>query len=167
MGDVNQTVDLYLQDNKFEEGQIIDNIQVENRSMHIDEISINGTHANSIKLDNSNEIKIEITGKVDVDTMIEMEAQLYDEGHILMATYCPCLLHSRGNRYNGKFTINEAIKLPQNVAKGKYYLEFQLTHPNIEYHMTTSRSVEINVRGIDSVVGERLNYKNAGFLIFD
>lgn len=165
MGNINDTVDLYIKDNEFVEGDIMGNILVRNKLLHIAEIGINGSHTNSIKLSKDNDIHVEISGKVDVDMVLELEAQLYDEGHVLLATYCPCHLLNRGNRYDGEFKINETIVLPRNVTKGKYYLEMQLSHPNVDFHMVTNRPIEINVPGLDSFVGERLNYKNSGFII--
>ncbi len=163
---INEVVDEYIKDNKFETGEIIDGMRFSNRSLHINSILINGSSANSLNLERGENLHITITGKADVDTIIEVEAQIYDEGHILLGSYCPCHVLSRGNRYEGDFIINETIHIPQNITKGKYYLEMQLSHPNISFHMTTNTPIELNTAGIDTVVGERLSYKHAGFLVF-
>lgn len=163
--DINEVVNAYIKDNEFIAGNIIDGLRVTNKCLHIDSVLINGKPSNSVKLERGEDIQISIAGKTDVDSVIELEAQLYDEGHILLGSFCPCLLLGRGNRYKGDFVINETIALPENITEGKYHLEFQLTQPNIEYHATTIRPIEINTSGLDTMVGERLNYKHAGFVV--
>ena len=163
--DINEVVNVYIKDNEFTAGNIIDGLRVTNKCLHIDSVLINGKPSNSVKLERGEDIQISIAGKTDVDSVIELEAQLYDEGHILLGSFCPCLLLGRGNRYKGDFVINETIALPENITEGKYHLEFQLTQPNIEYHATTIRPIEINTSGLDTMVGERLNYKHAGFVV--
>lgn len=168
-GEINDVVDYYIEDNDFKPGKLDSDVKIRTSEISIDSFLINGSADNYVSINaNHNTITIEIKGKAYSNQIIELEAQFYDEAHVLLASYIPCHQLSRANRYNpGDFTIKEAFTLPKNISKGIYYLDIQLTHPNTAYLMSMKQPVQIVSDGVISVSGNRLDYKRAGFVILD
>ena len=128
-----------------------------------------GREDNSVTVNpEMNTIKIEIKGRSQFNQVVELEAQLYDEGHILLASYCPCHQIGRATRVDaGSFTINESFQLPKNLTRGVYYLDIQLSHPNVSYHLMLKQPVRVVSEGMLSASGSRLDYKSSGLLILE
>lgn len=167
IGDIHDTVDLYLRDNEFVAKSLIDCMKIKTSDIRIDSVTINSQTENAISLSSdNNEIRIEIKGSCGTDRIIELEAQLFDEKKTLLGSYLPCHKLSRANKYSkGDFVIEEYFQLPKNLAKGTYLMDMQLSHPNVEYLATLTNPVKINAAGISSIAGDRLNYNNSGMLI--
>jgi len=168
-GEINDVVNYYIKDNDFEPRNLLSDVKLHTNEIKIDSILVNGGADNSVKVDAEHHtISFEIQGRSFSNQIIEFEAQLYDEAHVLLASYCPCHQFGRANHYDcGEFIIKESFQLPSNLSKGVFYLDFQLSHPNIAYHMTLKQPIRIVSDGIISASGSRLDYKRAGFLILE
>ena len=168
-GDISDVVNYYLKDNAFKQGCIDSNVIVRAADIRIDSFLVNGSTDNIVNVDDTNNtIKIEILGASFLDQIIELEAQLYDESHLLLASYLPCHQFGRANRYKpGQFIITETFSLPHNITKGVFYLDVQLSHPNVTYLMTMKQPIRIVSEGVISQSGNRLDYKNAGMIVLD
>jgi lipopolysaccharide transport system ATP-binding protein len=168
-GEINDVVNLYIKDNDFVSRKIESDIKLRTSELTIDSFLVNGSADNSVKVNaESNTITIEIRGNTLSNQIIEVEAQIYDEAHVLLASYCPCHQFGRANRYNtGQFIIKDSFSLPHNISRGTYYLDVQLTHPNVAYLMTMKQPIRIVSDGVISAAGSRLDYKQAGLLILD
>lgn len=168
-GEINDVVEYYIKDNDFKPGRLDYDVKIRTSELKIDSFLVNGSADNSVKVDaENNTITIEIQGKTDSNQIIELEAQIYDETHVLLASYCPCHQFGRANRYNpGHFTIKESFSLPHNISRGTFYLDVQLTHPNVAYLMTMKQPIRIVSVGVISAAGNRLDYKQAGLLLLD
>lgn len=166
-GEIDDVVNYYIKDNNYQPNKIMADIKMHTRELVIEAFRLNGHEENSLTVNpERNTINIEIVGRSQSNQVVELEAQLYDEGHILLASYCPCHLIGRATRVDaGAFTINETIQLPPNMARGVFYLDAQLSHPNVAYHLTLKQPVRVVSEGVLSAAGNRLNYKNAGMLI--
>ena len=55
----------------------------------------------------------------------------------------------------------------KNLAGGTYYLDIQLTHPNVSYHLMLKQPVRIVSEGVLSASGNRLDYKSSGMLLLE
>ena len=168
-GEINDVVNFYIKDNDFEPRKILSDVKPHTNEIGIDAVLVNGCADNSVKVNEENHtISVEIHGRSFSNQIIEFEAQLYDDAHVLLASYCPCHQFVRANHYApGDFVIKESFQLPSNLSKGVFYLDFQLSHPNVAYHMTMKQPVRIVSEGIITPSGSRLDYKRAGFLILD
>lgn len=168
-GKINDVVEYYVRTDDFEAGTVESDINLRTNQIEISSFKINGNTQNTVNVDSDNNtVEFEIKGKVLSEQIMELEAKLYDESHILLGSYVPCHRYSRANRYSaGTFSIKESFELPRNLAKGIYYLDVSLTHPNVSYLMTLKQPVRIFSEGIISSSGARLDYKNAGFLILE
>ena len=168
-GEINDVVNYYIKDNDYQPNKIITDVKMHTRELDIEAFRVNGGEENSVTLDSErNTINIEIIGHSQSNQVVELEAQLYDEGHILLASYCPCHQIGRATRVDaGAFTLKESFQLPKNLARGVFYLDMQLCHPNVSYHLTLKQPIRIVSKGVLSASGSRLDYKNAGMLILE
>ena len=168
-GEINDVVNFYIKDNDFESRKLTDDVKVCTSEMTIESFMVNGSADNSVNVNaEDNTITIEIQGTSFSNQIIELEAQLYDESHVLLASYCPCHQFGRANHYEpGSFAMKEVFSLPRNISRGVYYLDVQLSHPNVAYLMTMKQPIRIASNGVVSASGNRLDYKNAGMLILE
>ena len=168
-GEINDVVNFYIKDNDFESRKLTDDVKVCTSEMTIESFMVNGSADNSVNVNaEDNTITIEIQGTSFSNQIIELEAQLYDESHVLLASYCPCHQFGRANHYEpGAFAMKEVFSLPRNISRGVYYLDVQLSHPNVAYLMTMKQPIRIASNGVVSASGNRLDYKNAGMLILE
>lgn len=168
-GDINDVVSFYIKDNTYVLGKIESDLVMHTSEILIDSFCVNGSNDNTVNISAEKRIVlIEVKGRVFSDQVVELEAQIYDESRVLMASYCPCHQFGRGNRINtGEFKIIESFELPHNMSKGVFYLDIQLSHPNVAYHMTMRQPIQLVSEGIVSASGARLDYKSAGFLLLD
>ena len=168
-GEINDVVNYYIKDNDYHPSTIMADVKMHTRELAIESFRVNGSEDNSVTVDSErNMINIEIDGRSYSNQVVELEAQLYDEGHILLASYCPCHQIGRANRVDaGAFTLKESFQLPKNLARGVFYLDVQLSHPNVAYHMALKQPIRIVSEGILSASGSRLDYKRAGMLILN
>lgn len=169
MGDINDVVNYYIKDNDYQPNKILRDIKMHTRELTIEAFRLNGSEENLVTVDSErNMIYIEIVGRSQSNQVVELEAQLFDEGHVLLASYCPCHQVGRATRVDaGQFTLKESFQLPKNLARGVYYLDMQLSHPNVAYHLTMKQPVRVVSEGVLSASGSRLDYKRAGMLILE
>ncbi len=168
-GEINHVVGAYLKDNDYHPSRIIEHVKMYNNEISVSSIRINGSEDNSVIIDSDNHsICIEVIGRSKSNQVVELEAQLYDDGHILLGSYCPCHQFGRATKIDiGDFILKESFQLPKNLTNGIFYLDFQLSHPNIAYHLTLNQPIRVVSEGIRSASGNRLNYKKAGMLVFE
>ena len=168
-GVINNVVNKYIEDDSFELRKLVSDVKQHTKEIDIYSIMVNGGTDNSVEVNAENlTMAIEIRGRSFSNQIIEFEAQLYDDNHVLLATYCPCHQVGRANHYApGAFVLKESLHLPRNMSKGVFYLDFQLSHPNVFYHMTMKQPIRIVSNGIVTPSGSRLEYKRAGFLILE
>ena len=90
-GEINDVVNYYIKDNDYHPSTIMADVKMHTRELAIESFRVNGSEDNSVTVDSErNMINIEIDGRSYSNQVVELEAQLYDEGHILLASYCPC-----------------------------------------------------------------------------
>ncbi|MBO7416350.1 MAG: ABC transporter ATP-binding protein [Bacteroidaceae bacterium] len=168
-GEINDVVDCYIKDNDFKPCKILSVLKTDTSEIKIESVLVNGSADNTVHVnEGNNEITVEIQGEAYSDQIIELEAQLYDEAHVLLASYIPCHQSGRANRYRaGAFTVKDSFSLPHNLTKGLFYMDIQLSHPNVAYLITMTQPIRIISDGVISAAGGRLDYKQAGFVILD
>ena len=91
---------------------------------------------------------------------------MYDRDHTLLAKYAPILMKMDVPRFRrGRFTISETISLPENMTNGEYYLQIELTYPNVQYLVVIPNAVKLVLSGFISPTGNPLMYKQTGLLL--
>ena len=166
-GNIDNAVDYYLKDNEFKVGIILDSIKYHTNILEIKEFTINQRNENTHHLTSKNlDLEVNIEGKLNIASRLELEAQLYDTNNILLASYCQG--HVKGQyKMNtpGTFYIKENILLPENITKGEFYLDIQLTDPNVAYILSLKNPVKITTEGYLGEGGVNFHYKDRGFVV--
>ncbi len=166
-GNIESAVDNYLKDNEFKVGLLLDSIKYHSNILEINEFTINQRNENTHHLTSENlNLEIKIEGKLNIASRLELEAQLYDANNILLASYC--LGHLKGQyKMNkpGTFIIKEKFILPENITKGEFFLDIQLTDPNVTYILSLKNPVKITTEGCLGEGGVSFQYKDRGFVV--
>ena len=166
-GEINDVVDYYIKDNDYTPQEIVSDVVLHTNVISIQSITINGNNNNQVRVSSQNNtIEIVIKGHAESNQVLELEAQINDEGHSILASYFPCHQYGRSRKVEaGDFIIRDSFELPTNMSKGIYYMDMQLSHPNVAYIMTMKQPIQIVSEGVVSPSGSRLDYKKAGLLI--
>lgn len=166
-GKVAESIDYYLNSNVFIESSIISGIKYLNSEMTINYITINGNENNVINISqNLTSLNIVIGGIVKSQKKISMEIRFYDRMDKIIALFAPGHLLGQLKDYKaGTFEINETIQLPKNLTKGEFYIDIDLTHPNIEGYLNIPKHVRLISNGIIGATGIEFNYAECGLLL--
>ena len=167
MGDINSTIDTYLRENDFKASSIQSFLKYKTNLVEIHEITINGSEVNTVDVNEQNRsLKIMIKGFCKDDQRMALEMQLFDERHVLLASYCRC--HTDGDIKHfkaGEFVIDETITLPEHLTAGNFYLSMQLTDPGVAYLCSLSQPVKVRSAGYTGIHGINLPYSERGLIL--
>lgn len=168
-GEIDEVVTKYVQEDSFVTRRLEDDVVLYTGQMRIKSFLVNGKADNLVNVTaDHNIVNVQIQGELLSNQIVELEVLFYDESHMLLASYCPCHSLGRANRFEpGSFMVEESFSLPHNIAKGNYYMEVYLSHPNVTYHMAIKHPIRVIANGIESISGDRLDYKNTGFLVLE
>ena len=150
MGDVNDTVDMYLSNAVLFEGQpIIDSFQVNDLNLKIEEVKVNGAETNIVDLQWPNRtIDVEVKGHYKGHVPMDLELCFFTENDVLVAKKTPSL--STGETLevnNSDFVLKQKVELPEGFTNGVYYLRIDVTHPKVSYLAQANNAVQLNVEG--------------------
>ena len=165
IGDIDSVVDTYLTDNAFRGALLLDSIKLYNSVFQFTSITLNGSKYNTVSFNEAGgELHFVIEGITSMAYKVAFEALLYDDHQMLLATYAPTFDTSKMyNLQEGKFVIEETIKLPDKISSGDYYLRWSLTHPHIAY-LSDSEPIKITVNDVSFADGTGRIYRNNGFI---
>ena len=167
-GEIDETVDKYLNNNRVELGQsIIENVKYESADIKITSIKINGSDNNVVELEIPNRfVTIKIEGQLLNATPLAIECMLFDSNRVLLAKYAPALFQQDLKYYKtGCFTIEEIMKLPDEITNGEYVLDLFVTYPKVQYLAKVANVIMVKVTGATAAYGNELNYSVNGFLV--
>jgi len=150
MGDVNDTVDMYLSNAVLFEGQpIIDSFQINDPNLKIEEVKVNGAETNIVDLQWPNRtIEVEVKGHYKGHVPMDLELCFFTENDVLVAKKTPSL--STGETLevnNSDFVLKQKVELPAGFTNGVYYLRIDVTHPKVSYLAQANNAVQLNVEG--------------------
>ena len=167
-GDINDTVDFYLKANEINENDLIINkVKCISKEVQITDIRINESNLSNLSLKHPNKklnIRVEGTALNDIRGAIEL--LLYDSNEVLLAKYAPSLKNGVATRVKaGNFTLEETVVFPKNMTNGDYYLQVDITNPNVEYLARVPKAVKIISQNFIGDTGISIDYKHSGFLL--
>jgi lipopolysaccharide transport system ATP-binding protein len=155
----------YLKTDELTEGKpLISKLQMRSREITINEVTVNDSPFNHIFLSYpERKLHIKIKGQALNKMKIGIECHLFDNQEIKLGKFTPC---KQGiNIINaGNFTIEDTIQLPMNIANGDYYLQIEVTHPNVEYLAVIPKGLLLTTQNYVDEEGKFLNYGAYGFL---
>ena len=167
LGDIETSIDYYLKSNEFRKERIISFVKNYSSTLVVNKITINKTEENVLHIrENNFSLLLEIEGNLEIDSRVEFEAMLYDSNQILLASFCPGHVRGSYSMYKaGKFVIRETINFPQNITKGDYFLDIQLSDPNIAYWTSLTNPIKVTMEGCVGEGGMSFQYKDRGFVM--
>ena len=167
MGDINDTVDMYLTNAIHFEGQpIIDAFQIIDPHLTISEVRVNGVMSNVIDLNWPNrKIQVEVKGHYSGQISMDLELAFYTEDDLLVAKKTPSLSTGKTtNINNGDFCLQQLVELPDNFTNGTYHMQIDVTHPKISYLAQANNAVQLNVNGNYTPQGIPVDQRYFGFM---
>lgn len=168
MGNIQETVGRYLNENLHEDNLVEMKFRSLNDSLKINEFTINNSNCNVVKTSaENNKLFFAISGESKDKMKLTLEARLYDLNHILLGVFSPSHLDGVTPEVNGTFHRESELVLPKTMNKGRYYLEVALSHPNVEYLAKLNTLVIIESEGMVGKSGLSFDYSGSGFMMFE
>ena len=167
-GSMPDTIDSYLNDNEAQDlGSIISKAKLVSNELFLTKVLVNGSPNSFVQLPYPNRtIDIEIEGELINDIPMAIETRFYDNNNYLLAKFAPILMKMEVPKFKrGPFHISESIKLPDNMTNGEYYMQIELTYPNVQYLAIIPNAVKLVLSDFISPTGNALMYKQTGFLL--
>jgi lipopolysaccharide transport system ATP-binding protein len=166
-GSMVDIVDSYVNNNIFDSDKIINGIKFCHSDFTIKSIEINDSENNIVDVDQfNNSLCFKIEGNVIGDKVIALEVRLYDNKWTLLGIFSPGHLFAYTHEIkNGQFSIEDKVTLPPNLTKGEFYLDIDLTEPNIEGYLNVPKFVKLISKGIIGKTGLEFNYERCGMLM--
>ena len=168
-GSVSEAINVYMELYSHLDGssKITDGVKKCNSHIKLNEITINGSESNLININQENtKLAISIKGEIQERKKMALEIRLYDLKGILQGIYSPGHLYGRVPTYEeGAFEINEILELPDNLTKGNFVLDIDVTQPNVESLINIPQFVMIESNGIIGATGLEFSYDSCGLLM--
>ena len=167
IGDINETVNLYLSNSVEFNGQpIIDSFRINDPNLTISDVTVNGLRSNVVDLNWPNRtIEVEVKGHYNGHIPMDLELAFYTENDILVAKKTPSL--STGNTFdvnNSDFYLRQEVELPVGFTNGLYQLRIDITHPKVSYLAQAESAVQLNIDGNFTPMGIPVDQRYFGFV---
>ena len=150
IGDVNDTVDLYISNAVHLEGEpIIDAFIIHDPNLTITNVVVNEQRTNLVNLHwPARKLNVVVEGKYNGSIPMDLELSLYTENEVLVAKKTPSLSTGETADVNNEtFRLEQTIELPSSFTNGVYYMRIDLTHPKISYLAQANNAVQLTVDG--------------------
>lgn len=168
-GSVSDSINLYIKQNLNINGtaKIIEGVKKCHPDILLKRITIDDSEDNLVKIDSiKNTISISIEGVLSAKRKMALEIRLYDTKGIIQAIYSPGHLYGRLMSFEaGIFDIKETITFPENMTKGDFLLDIDVTQPNVESLINIPQFVKLESNGIIGATGLEFNYQSCGLLM--
>lgn len=168
-GNVETAIGKYLENNMFPEDSspIIKGVKRCHPHIILDSITMNGSESNIVNLDpENNKVTLSIKGKLKSKRKIAVEIRLFDIRGTIQAIFSPGHLTGQVLKFDeGDFEINETITFPDNMTKGDFMLDIDVTEPNIEGLLSIPQFVRLQSKGIVGATGLEFNFQDCGLLM--
>jgi lipopolysaccharide transport system ATP-binding protein len=136
--------------------------------VQIRNVTFNGNNNSELIFNTKKPIAIAIDFENFIERPISFEAKLFDVNDNLVGFFSPTHLTGELKTYTiGDHTLEAFIHLPQNMTTGTFYLEFALTHPNVEYLLEFKNRLKLNADGILTANGNPFHYAERGLIILE
>lgn len=168
-GDVKSAVNIYIETNfDFNKiSTITDGIRECHSEVKIDSITINNSEKNIVAIDTNNStLNIVIKGELKSKKKMALEIRISDMKGKLIALFSPGHLYGKVNEFNaGQFELSENVNLPDNITKGDFIIDLNLTQPNIENLVSIPHHIILQSKGIIGATGLEFDYESCGLLM--
>lgn len=166
-GNIEETIDLYVKTDEIDETELIINkIKPISKEIQITNVLVNNSATSILTLSHpNNTITIQVQGKCLNDVRGAIEVLIFDTHNVLLAKYAPALKSGIASKIKaGNFSMKETVSLPDQMTNGVYYLQINITNPNIEFLAKIPKAVKVISNNFTGKTGISIDYKHSGFL---
>lgn len=170
IGNIESSVRHYLNNNNHSsKSHIIDRIKWTKPSIHINNISINGTeNAESTILSDQKTMEVCISGHTAAPITTDIMIIFNNKDGLPLATFAPG--HYYGNLMKlpaGNFTIRKTIELPKILTRGYLHIDLLMHHPMVEFQLKVPDCAILETQGFQSGFGSAMNQSDNGLIGLD
>ena len=143
-------------------------IKVKHAALTIDRILINNSTDATLEIGtDDNRLDIEIDGYTSENLQFNIEIKVYTLEGVLVSFYSPAHMDAEILSFPaGKFVFKDNLHLPSNLVNGEYYLNIELSYPNIEKYLGID-GVNMVKHGRTTASGKYLTYNEIGFFLIN
>lgn len=166
-GDIDETLNLYLQEQFEETDDIMDELCVLDKNVVVKNVLFNDSRKNTHHLSyDKNKLDITFEGELKQPMRLAIEGHLYDKNQILLGHFAPAHVNGfEAPLKEGNFSIIKTLQLPENMTQGSYFLDVSLTDPSIAYKVKFQHPIKIEFEAKAGNTGWVFNYNGNGLLI--
>lgn len=168
-GNVETAIGKYLENNMFPEDSepIIKGLKYCHSDILLESVTINGSERNVVNIDpENNKIVISVKGRLNTARKISIEMRLYDMLGVIQANFAPGHIIGEVSKYPvGDFEIQETVTFPDNMTKGDFIIDIDISEPNIEGLVNIPQFVRLQSKGIIGNTGMEFDYQKCGLLM--
>lgn len=169
IGSVESAVNFYKEQGIVKEDKKLKElIKVKHAALTIDHILINNKEAATIEIDTEeSSLDIEITGHTTEPLQLNIEIKIYTLEGVLVSFYSPAHMDAEILTIEkGTFTFQDDLHLPANLVNGEYYMNVELSYPNIEKYLGID-GISLIKHGRTTASGKYLTYNEIGFFLIN
>lgn len=169
MGSVEDALIFYKVQSIVKENKTLqDLIKVKHAALTISQILINNKQEAKVELEaEDSSLDIEIEGYATEILQLNIEIKIYTLEGVLISFYSPAHMDSEILTVGtGKFTFKDNLHLPANLVNGEYYMNIELSYPNIEKYLGID-GVSLIKHGKTTASGRYLTYNEIGFFLIN
>lgn len=166
VGNISDTISKYMTDGFLNESIEFEFEDILTNGILIKKFLVNNLNHSVIDVNAGDEIKFFILFQNYIERQISIEVKLFDINENIIAFYSKA--HLKGDIKEfliGENSISENFILPKNITSGTFYMQIDLTHPNIEYIYSFKNRIKLNITGCSSITGNSFNYTDRGLII--
>ncbi|RYY08254.1 MAG: ABC transporter ATP-binding protein [Sphingobacteriaceae bacterium] len=151
-----------------EDKNLMQLIKVKHAALTINHILINNSTDATLEIGiDDSRLDIEIEGYTSENLQFNIEIKVYTLEGVLVSFYSPAHMDAEILSIPaGKFTFKDNLHLPANLVNGEYYLNIELSYPNIEKYLGID-GVNMIKHGRTTASGKYLTYNEIGFFLIN
>ena len=145
-GNTGDAISLYMRD-RTHEGNVTDKMVINNPSIHIDSVMLNGSTGNHIYVSpEHNWFDVKVVGSTDKEQKISLEMMLRDNAGAPLFFFSP---HHNDSPLlpKGPFELEYRITLPVGMTRGLYYGGMEIVNSMISCHVNLHSSFIVESEG--------------------
>lgn len=167
IGNIPDTLNHYLKNEEdVHNSTIVNNIKWTKSTLHINQITINGSSESASTIKNGQQtLDIIIEGETDDDMQYDVMLILKTKDGVPLATFAKGhYLGDIQHQTKGRFKIKRTIQLPKILSKGLISIDLFIHHPMVEYYLKAPGCCILESEGYQEGFGHALSQEDNGLI---
>lgn len=168
-GSVENAIQFYKEQGiKKENKTLKELIKVKHAALTIDKVLINNNEDTTVEIDiDESRLDIEIIGYAIEVLQFNIEVRIFTLEGVLVSFYSPGHMEAEIlTLEKGKFNFKDKLLLPEYLVNGEYYINIELSYPNIEKYLGID-GISLIKHGRTTASGRQLTYNEIGFFLIN